>query len=136
MLFGGRPQPDALPWSLTTGSASALISTGTARGNRFQSLHAGVGVEAELAAEAAVDHQRNALDCDGAFSNGTGQHHGSIAGVRAALQCCALFLKRQLPVQRGHLPVPQRGRLLQQFPATADLHDPRQKNQHTTAPGK
>ena len=55
MLLCRRPKSDALSRPLPAGSAPTLVSAGQAGGHRFQALHPGVGIKAQLTTEAAVD---------------------------------------------------------------------------------
>ena len=136
LLFRRRPQPDAVPGALAAGSAAALIGAGKAGWHRFQAFHAGVGVVAELATEAAVDHKTHPVNRDGAFGNRAGQHHFPVAAGRAGLQRFALAGQRNLAVEWLDLPVVERRGLLQDVPAAFDLGNPGQEHQNAAAFGQ
>ena len=133
LLLGWRPQPDAATRSLASRPAASLIRTRKAGGNGLEALHAGVWIEAQLPAQAAVDHQAHAVNGDRAFGNSTGQHQLAVAVGRAAFQRIALALQRQLAMEGADLPVPEGIGVLQPFPAALDLCQSRQKHQHSTA---
>ena len=110
-----------------------MIRTRKAGGHGLETLHAGVRIEAQLPAEAAVDHQAHAVNGDRAFGNATGQHQLAVAVGRAAFQRIALALQGQLAMEGADLPVPEGIGVLQPFPAALDLCQSRQKHQHSTA---
>ena len=110
-----------------------MIRAREAGGNGLQSLHSSVRVKAQLAAEAAVDHQPNPINGDRAFGNATGQNELAVQFRMAAFQGFALAVQGQLAMERTHLPVPQGIGMVQPFPTSLDLRQPREKHQHATA---
>ena len=62
LLLRGAPQAQGPARSESAGAAGALLRTGLAGGQRDQGFHAAAWIEAAPAAQAAVDHQGDALD--------------------------------------------------------------------------
>ena len=102
LLFGRAPEPQRPAGPQPAGATGPLLGTGQAGRNGHQALHAAHRIEAAAATEAAINHQGDPLDGEGAFGDGRGQDHLA-AGLVAGADGAALLSQRQIAVQRTHL---------------------------------